>query len=309
MAEPVSTNTAHTEKKHAAASSVLAAVLLTGTKIVVGILTGSLGILAEAAHSALDLVAALMTLFAVRISDLPADKNHNYGHGKVENLSALLETVLLLATCVWIVYEAVDRLFFRRVDVEVTYWSFAVLALSIIVDASRSRMLSRTAKKYNSQALEADALHFSTDIWSSSVVILGLICVMAHRWLPSWKFLHEADAVAAILVVIIVIYISIRLGKRTILALIDTAPEGMENKIIRIVEAIQGVTDCHNVRLRYSGAQLFIDIHILTDGTQSLESAHELTEKIEKAIEKTVPNADVTVHPEPCTTINKREVL
>ena len=123
----------------------MAAVGLTSMKAIVGLLTGSLGILAEAAHSALDLVAALMTYIAVRISGKPADSSHLYGHGKVENLSALIETLLLFVTCGWIIREAVHRLFFHQVDVEVTIWSFAVMATSIIVDVSRSRMLSRTA--------------------------------------------------------------------------------------------------------------------------------------------------------------------
>lgn len=294
------------EKNAAAGSSVIAAVILTGFKIVVGVTTGSLGILAEAAHSALDLVAAVMTLFAVRISGKPPDHSHRYGHGKVENLSALFETILLLVTCVWIIHEAVERLFFKPVDVEVTIWSFLVMATSIIIDASRSRMLYRTAKKYKSQALEADALHFSTDIWSSGVVILGLVCVLAHRWLPTWDFMHEADAVAAILVVIIVIYVSIRLGIRTIQALIDTAPAGMEEKIKKAVEAMPGVVDCHNVRMRYSGARLFIDIHILVDGEQKLIDVHTLTELIEKELQNVAPDSDVVVHPEPH---NKKKYL
>ena len=151
----------------------------------VGLLTGSLGILAEAAHSALDLVAAGMTLFAVRFSAPPADRTHLYGHGKVENLSAMFETVLLLATCAWIVWEAMHRLLFHEVKVEVNLWSFAVMGTSIAIDVSRSRVLARAAKKFNSQALEADALHFQTDVWSSAVVILGLICVKIGEVVPS----------------------------------------------------------------------------------------------------------------------------
>ena len=155
------------EKRIVAATSVAAAVFLTGAKLIVGLMTGSLGILAEAAHSALDLVAAVITFFAVRISDRPADDSHPYGHGKVENLSALVETALLLLTCAWIVYEAVRRLFFADIAINPSLWAFLVIGLSIVIDFSRSRALSRVAKKYGSQALEADALHFSTDIWSS----------------------------------------------------------------------------------------------------------------------------------------------
>src|SRR5512136_2970763 len=136
------------EKKTVAASSVLAAVLLTTMKLVVGLATRSLGLLAEAAHSGLDLIAAVVTFLAVRVSGRPPDSEHQYGHGKVENLSALIETLLLLATCAWIIYEAVNRLFFRNVEVDVTPWSFLVMGVSIIVDFTRSRALMRTAKKH-----------------------------------------------------------------------------------------------------------------------------------------------------------------
>ena len=204
---PLKLTTEDREKRSAALSSLVAAIGLTAMKIVVGVLTGSLGILAEAAHSGLDLVAALMTYVAVRISGRPADSTHLYGHGKVENLSALAEALLLFITCGWIIWEAMRRLFFHQVEVEVTIWSFAVMATSIVIDVSRSRMLSHTAKKYNSQALEADALHFETDVWSSSVVILGLACVKLGEWAPSLGWLREGDAVAALGVSALVIWV------------------------------------------------------------------------------------------------------
>ena len=287
------------EKRSAAISSVIAAVGLTGFKIIIGFTTGSLGILAEAAHSGLDLMAAVMTFLAVRISGKPADRNHLYGHGKVENLSALFETVLLLVTCFWIIYEATHRLLYHSADLEVNYWSFTVMITSILVDISRSRILYRAAKKYNSQALEADALHFSTDIWSSGVVILGLFCVKLSEWVPGLAFMRQADSVAAIMVGLIVVYVSVKLGIRTVQALLDVAPSGIEKKIISAVEILPGVADCHSVRVRYSGPQLFVDIHVLVDGNQTLKEAHNLTEEIERVIQKLMPNADVTVHPEP----------
>ncbi len=287
------------EKQSAALTSLLAAVGLTAIKLVVGILTGSLGILAEAAHSGLDLVAAVMTFLAVRFSGRPPDHSHLYGHGKIENLSALFETLLLLATCAWIVQEAVHRLAAHRGDVEVNWWSFGVMAASIVIDASRSRVLSRAAKKYNSQALEADALHFQTDIWSSTVVILGLAAVKAAEWWPRLGFLRSGDAVAALGVSAVVVWVSVRLGRRTIDALLDTAPAGMEERIAAAVEAVPGVRNCHQVRLRYSGPALFIDLHVLVDGSQTLAQAHHLTDLIEGAIHTIAPAADVTVHPEP----------
>ncbi|OHD69794.1 MAG: cation transporter [Spirochaetes bacterium RBG_16_49_21] len=290
---------ARREKRTAALSSVIAAVGLTAFKIIVGVSTGSLGILAEAAHSALDLIAAIITFFAIRISVIPADSSHLYGHGKVENISALFETLLLLVTCVWIIYEAIQRLFFKTVAVEATAWSFIVMAVSIAVDYSRSRVLYRAARKHRSQALEADALHFSTDIWSSGVVIFGLICVKIAELNPGLFALEKADALAALIVAVIVIYVSIRLGARTVQALVDAAPRGLYRKIKKIVEAQPGVINCHNIRVRYSGPQIFIDVHILTDGGQTLKRAHELTMKIEKAVQEMIPNADIMVHPEP----------
>lgn len=180
------------EKKKVALLSVLAAVFLTGFKLIIGLITGSLGILSEALHSALDLIAAIITYFSVRVSDKPADREHNYGHGKIENFSAFIQTILLLITCVWIVYEAVNRLITGETTIEVTPWSYIVVVSSIIIDISRSRSLSRVAQKHNSQALEADALHFSTDIWSSAVVLFGLICAQLGYFF--------ADAIAALIV-------------------------------------------------------------------------------------------------------------
>ena len=287
------------EKQSAALRSLLAAVGLTAFKIVVGAATGSLGILAEAAHSGLDLVAAGLTFVAVRLSGRPADREHLYGHGKIENLSALAETLLLLLTCAWIVWEAVHRLRTHHTEIQVTVWSFVVMLTSIVVDVSRSRLLSRAAIKYHSQALEADALHFTTDVWSSSVVIVGLAAVKAGDWWPRLLFLRNADAIAALGVSGLVVWVSVLLGRRTLDALIDRAPEGMEQRIISAVEGVEGVRNCHNVRMRYSGPILFIDLHILVDGAQSLAQAHLLTETIEEVIQSFAPSADVTVHPEP----------
>lgn len=287
------------EKNHAALTSVIAAIGLTSLKIIVGVLTQSLGILAEAAHSALDLVAALVTLLAVRVSGKPADREHNYGHGKIENLSALFETLLLLATCAWIIYEAIQRLFYKPVEVEPSIWAFLVMGISIVIDYTRSRVLYRAARKHNSQALEADALHFSTDIWSSSVVIVGLFFVLIAEKVPSLSFLHKADAVAALGVALIVIYVSLELGYRTIQALLDTAPKGLPDKIKQAVETVPGVQDCHNIRVRHSGPLLFVDVHITTDGNKTLQDAHDLTEQVEEVVRQLASSADVTVHPEP----------
>jgi cation diffusion facilitator family transporter len=296
-----STN-ADAEKASAALNSVGAALALTLMKAVVGILTGSLGILAEAAHSGLDLAAAVMTWAAVRISGRPPDHEHPYGHGKVENLSALGETILLLVTCGWIVYEAARRLFFDKVEVEVTAWSFIVMIISIVVDVSRSRMLRRVAIKHNSQALEADALHFSTDIWSSAVVLVGLLAVVISDRVPALGFLREGDAVAAIAVALIVTWVSVELGARTVHALLDGAPRGLEARVRKAIEGVPGVEDCHQVRMRYSGAQLFVDVHVLLDGNRTLWDVHALTDEAERVVQAVIPRADITIHPEPVAT-------
>lgn len=287
------------EKQSAALSSVVAAIGLTTFKIIVGLLTGSLGILAEAAHSGLDLVAALVTFFAVRVSDKPADEKHLYGHGKIENLSALFETVLLLVTAVWIIYEAAQRLFYRHVEVEISFWAFLVMAVSIFIDYTRSRILYRAAKAHNSQALEADALHFSTDIWSSSVVILGLVLVWLGKTFPALELLKKADAVAAAGVALIVVYVSVEMGLRTIHGLLDTAPDGLVEQIKSAVASLPGISDIHNLRVRHSGPMLFVDAHVRMDGGLSLNQAHELTKTVEKTIQGVAPGADVSVHAEP----------
>jgi len=293
------------EKKNVALSSVVAAVFLTTMKLVVGLLTGSLGILAEAAHSGLDLIAAVVTFLAVRVSGRPPDTEHHYGHGKVENLSALIETLLLLATCAWIIYEAVNRLFFEDVPVQATPWAFAVMAVSIIVDFTRSRALMRAAKKHGSQALEADALHFSTDIWSSCVVIVGLggirlgdALAASHPAAAEWLF--RADAIAALGVSVIVIYVSYRLGRRTIAVLMDKAPEGMSTSVRQAVAKLPGVSDVRQVRVRQSGPATFVDLVLSVNADTSVERAHGIAAEAENMVHQLVPKSDVMVHVEPC---------
>ncbi len=293
----VSHEVAQAEKNHAALTSVLAAIFLTGFKIVIGLLTGSLGILAEAAHSGLDLVAAAVTLFAVKLSSRPADREHAYGHGKIENLSALFETVLLLITCVWIIYEAIQRLFFQEVAVQANLWSFLVMGTSIVIDYSRSQLLMRMAKKHHSQALEADALHFSTDIWSSSVVIGGLFLVLLSNWLKL-EWLAKADAIAALGVSGIVIYVSLQLGNRTIQALLDGVPATLTEEVRRAARG-PGVVEVKKTRVRHGGPVVFADV-VLTVGRQtSFERTHDIASQAEAAVQALLPGADVVVHVEP----------
>lgn len=284
-------------KERVALSSVAAAVFLTLLKLIVGLWTGSLGILAEVAHSALDLVAALMTWFAVRVSGRPADSRHTYGHGKVENLSALFETLLLLGTCIWIIYEAVRRLLLDTVEITATRWGIAVMLVAIVVDVSRSRALSRAAKRYDSQALEADALHFATDVWSSAVVIVGLLFVEVADWIGR-PWLRKADAVAAMGVAAIVTYVSLQLGRRTVAALIDEAPPGLRRAIEKAAR-VPGTVAVDRVRVRRSGPDAFVDVTLKVDREMGLQEAHAVADAAEQAVQSLLPGADVVVHVEP----------
>jgi cation diffusion facilitator family transporter len=296
--QAVSLSLARREKRRVALTSAVAAVGLTAAKLVVGLWTGSLGVLSEAAHSALDLAAALLTYFAVRVSDRPPDRDHHYGHGKVENLSALVETALLLATCVWIVAEALQRLFYRSVEVDPSPLAFLVLAVSIAVDASRSRALARMAHKHGSQALEADALHFSTDVWSSLVVVAGLALVLLGERLDLPE-LSAADAVAALAVASIVALMSLRLGRRTVDALLDRVPATLAREIEAASREVEGVVDPIRVRARYAGNQLFVDAVISVERGASFEHAHAVATAVEDRIRGLAPAADVVVHTDP----------
>jgi cation diffusion facilitator family transporter len=286
------------EKHLVALSSVGAAVVLTATKLVVGVSTNSLGILSEAAHSGLDLVAAGVTFWAIRAASKPADAQHHYGHGKVENLAALFETALLLLTCGWIAIEAVERLAGSTTpEVDPSAWAFGVVILSIVVDISRSRALLRVARKYRSQALEADALHFSTDVWSSAVVLFGLLGVRFAAPL-GMPWLLRADAVAALGVAIIVFVVSLRLAKRSIGDLLDAAdPELVES--VRTSVRVAGVEGVGAVRLRQSGPACFVDVTVFVDPTLTLAAAHGISDVVEQAVNDQVPGARVMVHVEP----------
>ncbi len=288
------------EKRGVALNSVFAAIGITTLKVVVGVTTGSLGILSEAAHSGLDLIAAVITLVSVRVSDKPADADHQYGHGKVENFSAFIETGLLLLTCVWIVYEAVKRLFFHHVEIEPSVAAFAVMFTSIITDFWRSRALRRVADKYDSQALQADALHFSTDIWSSAVVILGLALVeLGHPNRLNLPWLRDADPVAALVVACVVVSVSWRLARQTIDALLDAAPSGVRGHMIEQVEGINGVLSVDRARIRRAGNRYFADLSIALRRNLTFQRSESVVNEVTEAVRRVLPDADVVVHPVP----------
>jgi len=279
------------EKSRVALTSVFAAVFITVLKLVVGIETNSLGILSEAAHSGLDMLAAILTLVAVLIAARPPDKDHPYGHGKVENISAFVETLLLVATCVWIIKEAVERLVSGTAHVEANMWGFGVIGLSILIDFSRSRALGRAARKHRSQALEADALHFSSDVWSSLVVLAGLLFVRLGQPL--------VDAVAAIVVAGLVLVVSYRMGRRTVEALMDRVPDGLEDELRGVMGGVEGVSEIRGIRLRQSGPKMFLDTTVAIPRTMLFQQAHEVMDNIEKSVRARYPDMDVIVHGEP----------
>ncbi len=279
------------EKNRVALWSVLAAIFLTSIKLTIGVLTGSLGILSEALHSGLDLVAAVITFFSVRISDKPADKQHNYGHGKIENFSAFIETILLLITCVWIVTEAIDRLATGNTHIEVSVWSYVVVVSSIVVDFTRSRALYKVAKKHNSQALEADALHFSTDIWSSAVVLFGLVCA-------NFGF-YFADSIAALMVAVIVLFVSFRLGKKAVDVLLDKAPQETITLVENTLNSFPEVKLYHHLKVRTAGADTFIKFNIHLDPDLRLRDVHELCDRIEHSLMDQIKRSEIYIHVEP----------
>jgi cation diffusion facilitator family transporter len=285
------------EKKIIALSSVLAAVFLTSFKLGVGLWTNSLGILSEAAHSGFDLLAAIVTLVAVSFADRPADEDHPYGHGRLENISALVETLLLVVTCAWIMYEAVSRLLMHSHHVETSVWSFVVMGTSILIDVTRSRALYRVAKKTKSQALEADALHFASDVWSSIGVIVGLVFV--------WMGYPEFDAVAALLVAVLVLSASYRLGKRAFDALMDRIPKTLFEKVQHAIQSVEGVETVRNMRIHSSGSHYFVDTTVAIERTLPFQSAHAIMDRIEKSVHEIESSADVVVHAEPLESANE----
>jgi len=295
---PFSSGSMRREKRAVTGNSVLAALVITSLKVVAGIATGSLGVLSEAAHSALDLIAAVVTFLSVRVSDKPADADHQYGHGKFENFSAFIETGLLLLTCVWIIYESVKRLFFHSVEIEPSVVAFVVMFLSIAVDFWRSRALGRIAEKYDSQALEADALHFSTDIWSSGVVILGLALVWIGRsYQVDW--LRHADPVAALFVAGVVISVSWRLARRTVDALLDAAPAGVRNQIFDRIRSVDGVLEVERIRFRKAGNRFFADVSVGLERNFTFQRSEQISDAVTSRVREILPDADVMVHSVP----------
>lgn len=270
---------------------MLASLALAASKLAAGLLTGSLGILSEAIHSIIDFGATVVTWFAVRWSDLPPDDEHTYGHAKIESVAALIETALLFLTTAWIIREAVLRLLGEPAEIEVTWWSVGIIVASIIIDFNRSRALSRVAGETSSEALEADALHFSSDMWSSVAVLAGLIAV--------WFKVPAADSIAALVVSFFVAHAGWELGGRTLATLLDTAPEGATEKARQIVLSHEGILSLKRLRLRPAGPTTFIGVVVEVARTMPVDEMIALKENIQAELIKAFPHADVTVTANP----------
>jgi cation diffusion facilitator family transporter len=289
------------EKEQVALTSIAASAALTVAKGVVGILTGSLAILSEAGHSLIDLGATVMTYLAVRVSGRPADEEHQYGHGKFESVSALAETALLFLLSGVVIWEAAKRLVeHEQHTVLANAWAFGVIAVSIGIDFFRSRALSHTAKATKSQALEADALHFSSDLWASLAVLIGLVGVRAGLW---W-----ADSVAALAVAILICFAGWRLGRRTIDTLTDVAPAGAAEQVTAAAAKVPGVVAVEQVRARAVGEKIFIDLAVAVSRTMPLDRVSALKEEVAAAIRERLAGAETTVTTDPVALNNETVV-
>jgi len=275
-------------KERVALSSIAASAGLTIAKAVVGWLSGSLGILSEAGHSLVDLGATVLTYFAVRISGKPADEEHHYGHGKVESLAALAETALLFLLSGVVIWEAMQRLFWHEpVHVQATVWAFGVIVASIVVDFFRARVLYRVAHETSSEALEADALHFGSDMWSSVAVLIGLVGVLfGYPW---------ADSLAAIVVAVFICVAGWRLGRRTIDSLIDVAPPGAAQRIAEIARRVRRVVDVERVRARAVGNKLFVDLTVAVSRTLPFDRVAAVKDDVARALAAEMPEAEATI--------------
>ena len=279
------------EKQQVALYSMLASALLAGSKLLAALFTGSLGILSEAIHSVIDFGATIITWFAIRWSDQPPDEEHHYGHAKIESVAALIETGLLFATTAWIVWEAITRLMSGHSHVEITWWAVAIIAGSIIIDYNRAKALNRVARKTSSEALEADALHFTSDMWSSLVVLAGLAAV--------WYGIPAADSIAALIVSVFIALAGWRLGRRTLNTLLDTAPEGATEIVRQAIGGVDGILEVKRIRLRPAGPTLFTSIVVEVPRTMPIDEIVQVKEAIRAAVQGKFPNADITVTANP----------
>jgi cation diffusion facilitator family transporter len=286
------------EKRRVASLSMAAAAVMTLLKLGAGLLSGSLGVLSDAAHSGLDLAGSALTFFSVNVSDKPADEDHTYGHGKIENLSAFAEAGLMAFSCAWIVWEAVERMIYHVVSLHHSLWPVLVLLTSIAVDFWRSRQLRAVALRTGSPALATDAFHFASDIWATLAVLVGLVAT----WLGS-RFgigaLEYADPCAAILVSLLILRMAFRLGHEAVGALLDEIPAETRRRLVREVQYVEGVLAVERARVRRAGAGYFVDLTLAMPRRFTFEHTGELVNAATAAVQRVLPAADVTIHTVP----------
>ncbi|MBS1550807.1 MAG: cation-efflux pump [Bacteroidetes bacterium] len=284
------------KKIKVAQQSMYAAVLITVIKILASYFSRSLGVLSEVFNSGIDIFVCLVTILSIKYSSRPPDKDHNYGHEKIENFSALFQVLVLFITSSYIIYEAINRLFINKnYEVKVSVWIILALLISMAIDLYRARALRKIAAETKSSALEADALHFSVDIISSSVVITGLI-------FTATGISKIADTIAALIVTVIIIYLGYKLSRKSIDTLMDRVPEGLYEKIKYETLLIKGVEDIKSCRLRSSGPRMYVDMVILISRLVPFSKAHDIMDNVERKINEIIPEADIVIHSEPVET-------
>ena len=285
-------------KRRVALQSMLAAAVMTILKVAAGLLSGSLGVLSDGAHSGLDLVGSALTFFSVRVSDKPADEDHTYGHAKFENLSAFAEAGLMAVSCAWIIWEAMQRILEHGAVIRHSLWPVLVLVASIAVDYSRSRALRKVAERYRSAALATDAFHFASDIWYTLAVLLGLALSWAgSRLAVPW--LSYADPVAAILVSLMILRLTWKLTRETSDVLLDAAPAETRQQILSAVSHVQGVLAIEQARVRRAGSATFADLTLALPRGFTFEHTNELVREATEAVQRAVTGADVVIHTVP----------
>lgn len=290
--------TAPAQKRHVALVSMSVAAAMTLLKLAAGLLSGSLGVLSDAAHSALDLAGAALTFFSVRVADKPADEGHTYGHGKIENISSLVEAGLMGVSCVWIIAEALTRISSHTVELRHSIWPVLVLITSIAVDYWRSRQLRIVARATGSPALETDAFHFASDIWSTLAVLAGL----AASWIGVYfriPWLQFADPFAAIVVSLMILRLTLHLTRETIAALMDEIPAETRQKVIRAAAGVEGVMAVEQARVRRSGAAYFADLTLALPRRSTFEHTDEIVRAAIEAVHRVLPGTDVVIHTVP----------
>jgi len=279
------------KKLRAAAISVFAALALVALKLGGAVFTNSLALFSEAGHSFVDGVAAIVTLIAVWMARVPPDREHHFGHAKYESVGALVQLIILLALCGFIIFEAIERLRMNTPPVVRSGFALGVMVVSIGVEAWRTMSLFRAARHSKSEALAASSIHFLSDFLDSIAVIIGLIFALFGY--------ARADSYAALIVAAVILTLSVRLGRDVLHSLTDRAPAGLADDIRPIVCSVAHVMDVHDIRIRRAGAQYFAEMHVDLEPDLPLAEAHNVLDIVEDELRKRYPNMHITTHPEP----------